>query len=486
MGYEWDMRVKKQPGPLLALFLLIIMQCADCRIATAADSETLSRVGPEHYNIAVEIVPGQGFLQASAAIRLFLEPPAPPTLSFYLHETFRIDELALNGHKVPFSMTPAPPEKLYPARQRVDIQLNKQTGATPQIDLFIRYGGVLKKMPQWGLQKPGKYSMDDSIGPDRVELAAYSGWYPQWPGKHWFSLELEVTVPANWKTVASGERTATRVEKNRIHTIWASPRNQDLVIVASPDFKEIQIPAGSEFGTISVFHTRLPADFIQREAGEIFQSLGYMLQWLGPLLHTGSSLRHVYSPREMGQGGYSRPGLIITSEGRILAALESRPALSFMRGNAHELAHFWWNFGRGQADWINEAFAEYFSLLVLEAAGNAVDSAVYLKAYAEQVRNLPHGSIALSKVPAENSAHNYVIRYYQGALMLHHFRSRMGDQAFLAACRNFYLEFRETGADTQDFSDFWSRQKGLDSATVNRWLDTPGNKIDSLLEMENQ
>jgi aminopeptidase N len=178
--------------------------------------------------------------------------------------------------------------------------------------------------------------------------------------------------------------------------------------------------------------------------------------------------------------------LIITSEGRILAALESRPALSFMRGNAHELAHFWWSFGRGQADWINEAFAEYFSLLVLEAAGNAVDSAVYLKTYAEQVRNLPHGSIALSKVPAENSAHNYVIRYCQGALMLHHFRSRMGDQAFLAACRNFFLEFRKTGADTQDFRDFWSRQKGLDSATVNRWLDTPGNKIDSLLETEKQ
>ncbi|MBN1196863.1 MAG: hypothetical protein JXA62_05610 [Candidatus Aminicenantes bacterium] len=435
------------------------------------------RIRPEHYRIAVEIVPGQGFLEASATIHLMLDQPAPPTLSFFLHETFRIEELVLNGNKTPFSMTPAPPQKLHPARQRVDIQLDGKTRALPQIDIFIRYGGVLKKLPQWGLQKPHKLSMDDTIGPERVELAAYSAWYPQFPEKHWFSLEVEVSVPANWKTVASGECIATRVEKNRIHTNWASPRNQDLVIVASPDFKEIQVPAGSEFGTISVFHTRLPADFIQREAREMFQTLKYFLEWLGPLLHTGSSLRHVYSPREMGQGGYSRPGLVITSEGRVLAALESIPTLSFRRGNAHELAHFWWNFGRGQADWINEAFAEYFSLLVLEAAGNAVDSAVYLKECAGRVRTLPNGITAMSKVPAENSASNHVVRYCQGALMLHYFRSRMGDKTFLAACRGFYLAFREAGASTQDFRDYWSRQKGLDTAIVNRWLDTPGNQI---------
>ncbi|HDP95689.1 MAG TPA: hypothetical protein ENN40_10075 [Candidatus Aminicenantes bacterium] len=473
---------QKPTGPLIACFFVILSFCTPCPGKAEGRVQTLFRIGPEHYDVSVEVFPDQGFLQANAAIRLFLEQPASPTLSFFLHQTFRIDELALNGRNMPFSMTPAPPEKLYPARQRVDIQLNRETGTTSRIDLFVRYSGVLKKLPQWGLAKPGKLSMDDTIGPERVELAAYSGWHPQWPGRHWFSLKLEIIAPDNWKVIASGEKTGTRLKENRIHTTWESARDHDLVVVASPDFKEIQVPAGSDFGIISVLHTRLPADFVNREAREMARALEYHTQWLGPPLHAGTSLRHVYSPREKGQGGYSRPGLIISSEGRISAALESRPALSFIRGNAHELAHFWWNSGRGQADWINEAFAEYFSLLVLEAAGNAMDSAAYLKSCEEQVRNLPQSAGALSKVPADNTGHNHVIRYCQGALMLHHFRSLMGDEAFFAACRRFYLEFRESGAETQDFRDFWSQQKGMDSTTVNRWLDTPGSGLMPVLE----
>jgi len=452
---------------LLFTFVILFPVKAGC---TPEDSPA---VIPQGYAVSLELSPAQGFLQASALIRLEFNKPLASTLSFFLHETFRIDELALNGRKVPFSTTPAAREKTRPARQRVDIQIEEETISAPHADLLVRYSGSLKKLPQWGQQKRGKPAMDDHIGPERIELAAYSGWYPHWPGLHWFNLKLQVIAPETWKIVASGEMSDTHVQSNKFYTNWKSLRTNDVVVLGSPNFREVQIPAGSDFGTISVLHTRLPLAFIRSEASEIAFALKKFTQWLTPPLHAGTTLRHVYSPRELGQGGYARPGLIITSEGRIHAALETRPELSLMRGNAHELAHFWWNFGRDQGDWINETFAEFFALLALEAKGRVDEFSRLVSQYTEEVRGLPDGVPCLSKAAPENSGHLYVIRYHQGAIMLQRFRTVMGNEAFLDACRRFYLKFRETGAETRDFRLFWSNQIGLEATMVNRWLDIP-------------
>jgi len=58
--------------------------------------------------------------------------------------------------------------------------------------------------------------------------------------------------------------------------------------------------------------------------------------------------------------------MIVTSEGRVLEELASDPKFSLLQDMAHEIAHFWWNFGAGQGDWINEAFAEYWSAVAVE------------------------------------------------------------------------------------------------------------------------
>jgi len=442
-------------------------------VSIQAMPDSLAGYQPMDYKVQVIIKPRIGYLEANAGVRLKKSGDPGPTLSFLLHETFAVESLSLNGLEIPYSSTRIPSDPMRPACQRLDIQIPEVQRNSPRLELYVRYGGALKSLPQWGKQKRGKPSMDDAIGPKRVELAIYSAWYPQWPSARGFSLDLEVILPADWKLVASGNHESSRIQTNSLYSRWVSKSDSDIVVLASPDFRELQVPAGKDFGTVSLFHTGLPQDFIHREALEMVSTLRRFKKWLGLPGRTASTLRHAYSPRELGQGAYSRPGLIVTSEGRIRSALKEKPGLSFQFGNSHELAHFWWNFGRGQGDWINETFAEYFAILSMELAGDPLDTAVRLRKFRSQVMNLPDDAPPMSRVPMDNTGHNWIIRYRQGALMLHRFRERMGDAAFLEACRRFYLEFRDAGAETSDFRRFWSAEDPLDATLVNIWLDNP-------------
>jgi hypothetical protein len=83
-------------------------------------------------------------------------------------------------------------------------------------------------------------------------------------------------------------------------------------------------------------------------------------QRLGKTTIPSGTIKLVFSPKHKGQGraGIVRPGMIVTSEGRMLEELARDPKFSLLRDLTHEIAHFWWNFGAGQGDWINETFAE--------------------------------------------------------------------------------------------------------------------------------
>ena len=118
-------------------------------------------------------------------------------------------------------------------------------------------------------------------------------------------------------------------------------------------------------GRVRIHHTRLPDHYLEKEVRETEKTLLLFARILGDT--SGDRMvRHVYSPREWGQG-FARTGMIVLSEGRVLRTLAKDPDTSFVHGNAHEAAHFWWRFGSGQGDWINESFAEYFAMLAVRA-----------------------------------------------------------------------------------------------------------------------
>jgi aminopeptidase N len=166
--------------------------------------------------------------------------------------------------------------------------------------------------------------------------------------------------------------------------------------------------------------------------------------------------------------------MTVFSEGRTLEQLAQNPLASILKGSAHESGHFWWNFGAGQGDWINESFAEYFALLAVKEINGDQAFASELVRCREAVKELPDDAPAISEVPFNNDGNGYTIRYQKGALMLDHLRQVLGDEAFYEASRGFYQKYKNQRIGTDEFRGFWKSALGEEKHWINTWLDSTG------------
>ena len=174
---------------------------------------------------------------------------------------------------------------------------------------------------------------------------------------------------------------------------------------------------------------------------------------------------------------------------------------------AHELAHQWWGQAVGwknyHEQWLSEGFAQYFAALYAEhargpnifagvvrsmsrwAVGTSDQGPVYLGYRLGHVRNEPRVMRALV--------------YNKGAMVLHMLRRLTGDQAFFAALRRFYWEYRfrkagtdelrrafeaETGLDLRSFFDTWIYGSTLPALTFSSRVDGSGATKQAVVRLE--
>ena len=386
---------------------------------------------------------------------------------------FVIKQLSVNGHRVSFSFRPAEASPIYPARKNVLVRLPPDS-PPDKIDINIEYGGRLKDIPEFGTFPDQKHALDDQINSRLVELANYSSWYPQFfVMGHPLQVQLELSLPQGWIAVCSGKKLDDRAKDGRAFTRWSSPKDTDILIAASPNYK--QRSARLSDATIEIYYTRMPEDFIESEVRQIADVMTLFTDRLGETTIPAGTIKHVYSPKRKGQGraGISRPGMIVTSEGLTLEALANDPQFSLFQDIAHEIAHFWWNFGAGQADWINEAFAEYFSAIAVQKVVSEQHFDIVLEKYRKAVRELPANAPSLSTVPFDGSG--FVIRYYKGSLMLNHLRHALGDERFFQASRDFYQTYTGRSIGTAEFRSFWKQRLGDQQSSLDVWLDSTGD-----------
>jgi hypothetical protein len=431
---------------------------------------------PVAYDLAVDIDPPAGAIEVDATMTIRRSPDHKGPIELLLHDTLAIRQLRVDGRPVDHAVRAGGSSRLQPAARTVTIDVPKKIGPTLRIE--IAYGGVLRRLPEFGTEaaEEAGAALDDAVTHDRVELALYSTWYPVFVdyGPR-FDAELSIGLPAGWTIVSVGDPVGESSEDGRIRSKWTARDVQDLVILASPSFTVERIENGN--AAVEIFSTELPPDFIRLQAEEIGQTLELFVDLLGPAGPGGGTVRQVFTPRAAGQGGYARAPLIVISEGRVRAALADNPELSLLKGTAHEAAHFWWSFGTGQGDWINEAFAEYFGLVAVQRIrGNAAFEQA-LDRTRTAVGALSTSAPSLAEVPASNDGDGYTIRYFKGALFVHALREALGDDEFFAGCRGFYSTFSDRGASTGDLRRYWSGRLGDQAEWLDRWLDTPGGEL---------
>ena len=288
------------------------------------------------------------------------------------------------------------------------------------------------------------------------------------------AAEFQVSLPQGWIAIGSGKKLEERVNAGRSITHWFSPKDLDLLIVASPDFQKKSFRQSGV--DIEIYHTRMPEKFIEGEFRQIASVVKLYTDLLGETNIPGGTVRHVYSPKRHGQGkaGTARPGLIVTSEGVTLDSLAGDPHFSLFQPIAHEIAHFWWNFGAGKGDWINEASAEYFSAIAVQKISSEAEFKNILDDYRKQVRDLPTDAPPLATVPLINDNVGYVVRYFKGALMLDYLRETLGDENFFPVCREFFQTYRGRSTGTSEFRSFWKTKLAGQGKSVDVWLDSRG------------
>ncbi len=421
---------------------------------------------PEYYDIDLRIEPDKGELEAQVTFKVH---PAGKEIEFDIHETFEIDSLTLNGSNTGYSTESNEPTPVNPASKKV-ILLEEKISENEVHEITVNYHGSLKDIPEFK-DMDQEIGLDDRIEPDHIELASYSRWYPGFDYGNKFDLDLTLDIPGRLKTICSGYKIASKENDGRRIEDWTSEKDTDVVIVASPDFKRKTVEGS--FGEFSVYYTQLSDDWIAKEVEEAGQCIEFFQDILGKSHLSGRSFKNVYSPKEVGQGAFSRRGMIVYSEGMTLDALKEDPERSLLKGNAHEIAHFWFDFGSGKSDWINETFAEYFSLLAVEKIVSEDKFEYYLDRFEELVKDLPEDAPSISEVEPYNDEVNYIVRYYKGALMLHEMRKRLEEEKFLQRSREFYEEFKDRGITTSKFRSFW--QEGtdeIDRELMNDWLDS--------------
>lgn len=308
-----------------------------------------------------------------------------------------------------------------------------------------------------------------------------------WPNRahHWLpavdhpydkaTCEFIVEAPAHYQVVANGLlEEITDLTKNRKRTHWRTsvPIPTKVMVIGVARFavdtagvyqdKQIQswvFPQNQEDG----FY-----DFAQA-----VRVVKFFDQLIGPFPY--HKLANVQSRTKY--GGMENAGAIFYNEKRITGKRDNEGLI------AHEIAHQWFGDSVTEADWhhvwLSEGFATYLSWIFDEFTYGKESLLQDLKAGRQRVLNFykrrPTSPIVDSTITDLNRLLN-ANTYPKGAWVLHMLRGVIGDDAFWKGIRDYYRQYRDKNALTEDFQRV---MEGASSQNLDwffkQWLFQPGH-----------
>jgi len=333
-----------------------------------------------------------------SALRVLMMPPLVPGQVVTFELSFTVD-------------VPAEPGPNYAALSYIDDVL-ALAGFYPSIPVYDDEG--------WNVEAPPSYG--------DVVYADVS-----------FYL-VRFTLPAGWKIAASGS--ALAVEDNRdgtaTWTLVTGPM-RDFNLVASPLYEVSEARVGST--TVRSFYKPEDEAGGRRALDYAAWALRYFSETFGA--YPFAELDVAATPTSA--GGIEYPGLIVIAD-----HLYGLRGGFFEWAVVHETAHQWWYglVGSDQVDepWLDEALAQYATLMYMEAkygriAAAAAREAAFERPYRQLIkegRDQPVGQ----PVSAFSEADYGPIVYAKGPLFFHEMRRAMGDDAFRAFLRVYLSRYR--------------------------------------------
>jgi hypothetical protein len=476
-------------------------------IAVYASAEKLLDRGPFYdeddystydvldYDIGLAFTPDRLWLDGRAILRLRTRAPVIGQLTLRLAESLVVRSVVSEQFGRLFALR---------ARNQNSLLVNLPSFLMQDSDLTltITYSGRLEPQPPdretAALQRPtGQNPLPEDVfflrGEPSYLYSSRSFWYPQGPFSDYATAKLKISVPGDVGVVASGEPlpgSPTIINAPQIQRAYQFEASQPIRYLsflvsrfvradsatvtfgdAADDLRPAHgipvapMPAVGSSGNSSIALT-IEANPRQAQRGrELSARAREIIQFYRSILGDAP-----YSSFTVALIEHSLPGG--HSPGYFAMLNQPLPYQSLTWRNdpvsfdgfpdfflAHEIAHQWWGQAIGwrnyHEQWLSEGFAQYFALLYAEqyrppqvltgilrqlrrwSLAESDQGPVYLGYRLGHVRDNPRVFRALV--------------YNKGAAVLHMLRRLIGDEAFFAGLRQFYLASCFKKAGTEDF-----------------------------------
>ena len=350
------------------------------------------------------------------------------------------------------------------------------------------------------------------IGARRYIYSSATHWYPRAGTSDYATATMDLTVPADYGVVASGEPAKSNPpaslasagadgETRRYRYVALQPARYLSCVISR--FTPVETGArlvtleprpgtpGAPRSGVSYDSVELAVESTERSrdrVGDYYDEaadiLGFYASLVGDapyptftLALTDAILPGGHSPAYfavLNQPLPMPPGVMISWRTDPVA-FSGYPSFFV----AHELAHQWWGQAVGwknyHEQWLSESLAQYFAALYAEHRnGPAVFADVLAQMRRWSLRHSDQGPVYLGNRLGRIENEPRVFRalvYNKGAMVLHMLRRLLGDETFFAGIRRYYNEMRFRKAGTDDLiRAFETESKRSLTAFFDRWI----------------
>ena len=291
------------------------------------------------------------------------------------------------------------------------------------------------------------------------------------------TVEWVVVAPVHYQVIGTGrliERTALGDGNRRTH--WGStiPIPPKVMVIGAARFAVQHVATVSGVPVQSwVYPQNRDAGFYDYAVAE--RVLRFFDGHIGSFPY--EKLANVQSKTRY--GGMENASNIFYSESSVNGTRSSEGLI------AHEVAHQWFGDSVTEKDWhhiwLSEGFATYFTQLYNEFTHGRDVMVRGMQGARNTVIGFYAQNPGLALIAEQLTDPNRMLNrnaYQKGAWVLHMLRRQIGDEAFWAGIRDYYREYRDSNAMTEDLQRIMEESSGEDlDWFFQQWAYVPGHPV---------
>lgn len=285
---------------------------------------------------------------------------------------------------------------------------------TSKLTVDVNYSLNTSKIGSWGVNR---------ITYNYTELGLYTPWYPYIPNKL-VSYDLKLLMKNDYQLTSLGN---LFIEKGKYVLKSNAPEKSILIISSKEIFSKKDLEDNASINIL--YFNQEHSDFakILRNYSKLI--LNYFSSIISSL-DVSSNFTIFIADRNNG-GSYARNNSVIMQYVKDYKDKKE----SLFKSLSHEIAHLWWSYAPTNSweDWLNESFAEYFSLLALK---NLFDSTSFERILNE--REATFNSLPPIKNIERTDKVAHKVLYHKGSVVLDRFSSHLGRNDFILLCQSIY------------------------------------------------